>query len=479
MDDINQALADLPAIDASVLNSSGSGPYGMTDAGYLPKPYARLVAEGLANARALMGADVDAGQGSVIRKLIEMTAIEHARLYTLVGSLVDDLTIPTARGEGLDRLGGELGLPRPFATAAGQVTLKFKGAMPPGVTELVVPVGARMLTTGGHHVATTQSARLTAAVPNATVTAEAFYPGPEHDLDPANAAQKIKLWNADDEAIEPISAIASIRGPGTALEAVVDIVHDKPFTGGAYRWPDDRYRSLLLRAPRSLWSARGIELAASLVPGVRQVKVIDLYGGLDIDMAIFGNFNFAERVFGSERNLVTPYLFTILVAPTAAAIWSGPDGLAAQIADTIEDLRPVGIFPEIREASEVYVGVRANLVIEGIPLPSGDRATVNASAPALAFKQRLLERCRGYVDRLEFGEQVSPAKISWALMSEPGVVDVRDLRLLRYPLPPSEIDFAGPASANAVDLLGCGEAAALAGNQIAQFIDNPTDLTII
>lgn len=479
MDDINRALAALPTIDASVLNTSGSGPYGLSDAGYTAKPYARLVAEGLANARTLMGAEVDVGQGSVIRKLIELTAIENARTYALIGGLVDDLTVPTARGEGLDRLGEELGLPRPFCVAEGQVKLRLNGVLPSGIVDLVIAAGTRMLTPGGHHVAATQSARLTASTPTATVTVAAFYPGPEHDLNPAMAAQKIGIWNPEDEGVVPVRVVAAARSATTTLEAVVTIEHDAPLTGGAFRWPDERYRSLLLRAPRSTWTAAAIEVAASQIPGVREVKVIDRYGGLDIDMAIFGNFNFAERVFGSERELVTPYLFTILVAPTSAAIWPGPDGLAAQIAATIEDLRPIGIFPEIREASEVYVGVSAHIVIEGIPLPSGDRATINSSAPAVAFKQRLIERCRAYIDRLAFGEPVSPAKLSWALMGEPGIVDVRDLRLIRYPRPPHLMTFTAASAGDEVEVLGCGAAVTLGSDQIAQFIDNPADLTII
>lgn len=479
MDDISQALAELPSIDSSVLNSSGSGPYGLTDTGFAPKPYARLLAEGLALARTLFGNDVSVGPGSVIRKLIELTAVENSRTYAMLGGVVDDLTVPTARGEGLDRLGRELGIARPFEAAAGAVTLRLTGGLPASDTELLVPAGTRMLTPGGHHAATTQSARLTPSSPVATVSVAAFMPGPEHDLDPSIPAQKLTSWNPDDENVEAIRRVATLRGAGVTLEAVVAIVHDRPLSGGRLRWSDERYRMLLLRAPRSMWTATSIEVAASLVPGVREVKVIDLYGGLDVDMPIFGNFNFAERVFGSERSLVSPYLFTILVAPTAAAIWTGPTGLAATIEAMIEDLRPIGVYPEIKEATEIFVGVRANLVIEGVPLPSGDRATINASAPAVAFKQRLIERCRSYVDRLKFGEQVSPAKLSWALMGEPGVVDVRDLRLMRYPVPSEQLRFATAATSAAVDVLGCGQAVSLGRDQIAQFIDNPADLTIV
>jgi len=478
MTSIKDTLADITAIDPETLLDTGAGPYGLTDAGFVPKPMGRLVSEQMALAQEMFGADVDLSPGSVIRRIVELTAVEHARSYTLLAGLQDNQSVPTARGQALDRLGEELGLPRPFMSAAGTVTIVFKGPLPAGQTSILLPAGARMLTPGGHHAALGAAVTLTDLQREVTVAVEAFFPGPEHNLSANTPNQTLSLWNELDTNLAGLTSAMNARGDA-ALEDVAEIKHTAALTGGEMRWPDDRYRQLLLRAPRSLWSREAVEIAVSLVPGVRQLKLIDSYGGLDIQKSIFGNFNFGERVFGTERDLASPYMFTILVAPTPAAIWQGPDGLAATIAETVEDLRPIGIFPDIREAVDVGVGVQARIVVDGIPLPSGSRATVNASEAAMALKARLMERIRGYIESLKFGETVSPAKVSWAMMNEPGIADVQDLRLTRYPMDTSSIDFTDPAAGDGVQRLGCGESLKTGEDQIAVYIDDANDLTII
>lgn len=478
MTTIQESLADITAIDYTTLLDSGAGPYGLTDAGFVPKPVGRLISEQLALAKQLFGADVDLGPGSVIRRIVELTAVEHARSYAMLAGVVDNQTVPTARGQALDRLGEELGLPRPFLQAAGEVSLTLKGALPAGVTGVTLPVGARMLSLGGHHAALTASILLTDTQRSLTITVEAFFAGPEHNISAALPAQTLSAWNPLDTALAEVQSVMTARGDAV-LEDVVEIKHTAPLQGGQLRWPDDRYRQLLLRAPRSIWSREAIAIAVSLVPGVRQMKLIDSYGGLDVQKSIFGNFNFGERVFGTERDLSSPYMFTVLVAPTAAAVWQGPDGLAANISEAIEDLRPIGIFPDIRQAVEVGVGVMARIVVDGIPLPSGSSATVNSSVAAQALKARLMERVRAYIEGLPFGETVSPAKVSWALMNEPGIADVQDLRLTSYPIAVADVDFADPGNSGGVQSLNCGESLRTGEDQIAVYIDDADDLTII
>ncbi len=478
MTTIQETLADITAIDHTTLLDSGAGPYGLTDAGFVPKPVGRLISEQLALAKQLFGADVDLGPGSVLRRIVELTAVEHARSYTMLAGVVDNQTVPTARGQALDRLGEELGLPRPFLPAAGEVSLTLKGALPAGITGVTLPAGSRMLSSGGHHAALTASVRLTDTQRSQSIGVEAFFAGPEHNISAAVPDQTLSVWNPLDVGLAQVSGVMMARGDA-ALEDVIEIKHTAPLTGGQLRWPDDRYRQLLLRAPRSIWSREAIEIAVSLVPGVRQMKLVDSYGGLDIQKSIFGNFNFGERVFGTERDLASPYMFTVLVAPTVAAVWQGPDGLAANIAEAIEDLRPIGIFPDIRQAVEIGVGVIAQIVVDGIPLPSGSRATVNASAAARSLKARLMERVRGYIEGLPFGETVSPAKVSWALMNEPGIADVRDLRLTSYPVAAADVDFANPDNSGSVQRLNCGDSLRTGEDQIAVYIDDADDLTII
>jgi len=380
--------ADVLAVDAAVARSSGAAAFGVTQAGFVPKSFARLLAEKLALARALLGEDLDLGSGSAIRKLLEVSALEDMRTWAALATVYDNGFVASATGEALSRLGEELGQQRPFLEAHGTVKLKLTGSVPPTETEVAVPRGARMLTSGGHDVALDERVVLSAATTERVAAVVAFRPGPEQNLDPSVPTEVIDRFNPLDDKLR---ALFDLREQSAnAFDVVIE--HTAPLTGGELYWPDDRYRELLLRAPGSVWRADSIEAAASLVPGVRQVQVRDGWGGLDIGQPIFGNFNFVERLFGSERDLGSPYYLDVLVAPTPAAIWDGPDGLRAAIESAAEDLRPISIFPRVEQADELAVGVAADLVVQGLPLPGGPAATVNASPPALALKDRLLSR---------------------------------------------------------------------------------------
>ena len=69
--------------------------------------------------------------------------------------------------------------------------------------------------------------------------------------------------------------------------------------------------------------------------------------------------------------------------------------------------------------------------------------------------------------------------ISWSLMNEPGVADLREVRLTRYPQTPGQIDFRNPATASAVEVLACGVSLKTGEDQIATYVDVADDLTII
>ncbi|MEQ8766309.1 MAG: hypothetical protein RL885_20510, partial [Planctomycetota bacterium] len=111
--ELKKALAEVPSIDWDTLLSTESAPYGLTEVGYLPKPYARLLSEGLALAERLFGPELDTSRGSVVRKLVEMASLEHARTYALIGGVIDDLTVPTARGDALSPRGKVAAGPAP------------------------------------------------------------------------------------------------------------------------------------------------------------------------------------------------------------------------------------------------------------------------------------------------------------------------------------------------------------------------------
>jgi hypothetical protein len=469
---------DVLAIDASVISSTDSASYGLTPSGFLPKPFGRLLAEKMALARGIFGDSLDLGSGSVIRKLLELTALEDARTWSALASMYDDCFVSSATGEALSRLGSELGLVRPFLEATGTVKLKLTGKLPQGVSSINIPRGARMSTAGGHHVATAESVVLSPSNPQRDVNVVAFYPGPTHNLDPSKAVnntfpQKIDRWNRLDPLVKELD-----DAERAANAVLVEIQHAQPLTGGETQWADARYRDLLLNAPRSVWTVEAIEMAVSMVPGVRLAQVRDAQGGLDINESIFGNFNFIDRMFGTERDLGSPYYFTVLIAPTPAAIWDGPDGLSASVQGAIDHLRPIGIFPRIQQAAQINIGVSGKLVVQGLPLPTGSVATVNASSAAVNLKARITARLRRYVDGLKFGEPVRASEVIWTIMNEPGLADVQDLALLRYPASFDTVPFAGPVATFVQAIIG-GQNVQPQSNQIASLIDDPSGLTII
>jgi hypothetical protein len=473
-------LTGVLALDASVTGSTGSPGFGITTTGFVPKPFARLLSEKLALAKGLFGDDVDLMTGSVLRKILELSALEDARTWAGLGSMYDNLFAVSAVGDALSRIGEDLGFPRPHQQAAGTITLTLQPPLPAGITSLTIPQGSRLSTPGGHAVATDVSVTLTPAAPVQDVPVVAFYPGPSHNLNPnvtANGThpQKIDRWNFADKLLQDLLAAQQ-----QAARELIKIDHTAPLTGGELLWPDSRLRQLLLRAPRSIWTVQGLEQAISLVPGVRQVQIFDGSGGLDINQSIFGNFNFIERVFAADRDLGNPYYFTVLVAPTAAAIWDGPDGLLAHVQSAIEDLRPVGIFPSVVEATQIGIGVQAKLVVQGLPLPTGSAQTVNASAAAGALRQRIYARLKQYIDNLAFGQPVRASEVIWSIMNEPGVADVLELRLRRYPQDLNAMTFDDAVAAGSYAVIGGGENVDLQYNQIPVFvdIDDPVPLTI-
>lgn len=475
---IEDAEFDPVAIAEAELRDSAGGPYGLGPKGFIPKPYARLVAEGLARAKLYFGDDIDIRPGSALRRIIEMSALDHARSYVHLGALYDAGNVSTARDAALDRRGEELGLPRPFLQAEGFVQLDI--GIPVPAEGFVIEAGARLLTSGGHHAALTQSARFEEGKTSLTVAVQAFYPGPMHNLDPGQPDQLIARWHPFDGKLDALRRHAT-DADMTPEEAVV-ITHNAPLTGGDRGWPDDRYRTMILNAPRSIWSVEALRTAVLLVPGVEEAQVVDEFGGLDTEQSIFGNFNFIERLFAGQRDLGSPYSFRVVVKPSPAAIWTGADGLRASIAEALEDIRPIGVFPDIVPANEVGVGIVAQLVVDGEPLPRGDRATVNASDAAVQFKARLLERVRSYLGNLSFGEPVRASQVTWAMLNEPGLSDVIDLRLARALPPPSDLDFGNTITTNTVRdaaLMDCGDNVPIGRDQVAVFLDDPSGLTIL
>jgi hypothetical protein len=479
-DDPHRGPVDVLAIDESVITASGSAGFGVNETGFVAKPYARLLAEKLATARALLGDDLDLTAGSIIRKLLEVSALEDARTWSALASWYDNSFITSASGSALDRLGEELGLPRPFEQARGRIEVALAASLPTDTAAVTLPRGARLLSAGGHHAALDETVVLSPAAPVRTVAVSAFYPGPEHNLDPAASTpggrpgQRLDRWHPDDPALDQLFALSAHQG-----SPVVTITHTKALTEGERRWSDARYRELLLRAPRSLWRADAIEVVVSLIPGVRQVLVRDSWSGLDLSDPVFGGMRFLERLFSTDRDVVSPYFFRVLVAPTRAALWDGPDGLRSVIEDEIEDLRPISIYAQVERVQEVGIGVAATIALQGLPVPTGPSTTMNASPPATALKARLLQRARRHIDTLRVGEPVRWSELLAAFMDEPGVVDVADLRLLRYPAGLDELDLLDPSAAHTPRAHAYGDNIHLPATHVPVLVDDASHLLLV
>jgi len=480
-------LTDVLAVDETVTRSTGSGNFGVTPAGFLPKPFTRLLAEKIALAQQLIDPAIDLSSGSVVRKLLEVTALEDARTWAALAAEYDDSFVTTARGRALSDLGEELGVPRPFLTATGSVTLTLAQALPSSVPTLVLPRGSRLSTSGGHRIALAAALQFTAGVSTAVVPVTSFDPGPVGNLDPAvtDAAgghpQRIDRWEIADTKLHAMidaDVAAGFLDTASSIgQGLVRVQHTQALTGGNAQFDDDRYRALLLAAPRSLWTADSIAATVALVPGVRQVVVRDGWGGLDLSQSIFGQFSFFERLFAADRDMSSPFFVTVLVAPTEAAVWDGASGLRAAVQEAIRDVRPVGIFPDVVRAEQVFFTVDVDVVTDGLPLPSGSVASRNLSPAALALKQRLAARMRRVVDGLTLAEPVRAAALSAALMAEPGVVDVDGLQLVRFP--PS-IDAVGSGGVDSVSpvALDVDENLIVGADQIAVFVEQPGRLTV-
>ncbi|ONH34499.1 hypothetical protein [Protofrankia sp. BMG5.30] len=456
-------------LDALARSTASGLDHGVTAAGFVPKPVGRILDEKIALARALFGADVDLTSGSVLRTLLELVSVEDARMWSHLGLVFDDSFVSTATGEALSRLGAELGLTRPFHRATGTVRLALAGDLPPEVPQLTLPRGSRLRSRGGTSVFLADPVRLDGVTRSVTAAVTAFEPGPGGDLDPAAQVDGDTPGRIDafDPADARTSGAAALVTAGT-----LTITHGEKLEGGSLTWSDETYRDLLLAYPRTLWTPDALRVAVSLVPGVRQVLVRDLYGGLDVNQSIYGNFSFAERLFSEQRSLGNPYYVTVLVAPDESAVWDGPGQLADRVRQAVDTVRPIGIAPSIEQALQVGVGLRVRLSLDG--LAASDTGT---SAGTTALVGRIVDRIRRYVGRLRIGEPVRYSEAMWAVMNEPGVADARDLRLLRYP-PRLTDAVLGAGQPYGVQEFGVGEDVTIGPAEVPVLVTDPSDVVV-
>ena len=196
------------------------------------------------------------------------------------------------------------------------------------------------------------------------------------------------------------------------------------------------------------------------VDGVRDCRVSDPLGGVDVSLSIFDSFAFARRRFGQARFLGTPYFFDVLVAPQPGYAWEtigAVVGLHDQVAAAVDTVRPVGIFPNIRLADLVVIGVRANITTQ----PGIDLVAVGAALKG-AFENR--------VAGLGLGGPVLASEVLRDFLNVSGVVDVQNLHLRRYPPTFGSIIFGDRAQFQGAAIeADIGANFSLTHNEIATF----------
>ena len=94
-----------------------------------------------------------------------------------------------------------------------------------------------------------------------------------------------------------------------------------------------------------------------------------------------------------------------------------------------------------------------------------------------ALVGRIGDRVRRYVGRLRIGEPVRFSEVMWAIMNEPGVVDARELRLVRYP-PQLSAGHVTGALAWAAEEAAVGQDVQIGPTQVAVLVTDPADVQV-
>ncbi|MGW6058047.1 baseplate J/gp47 family protein [Streptomyces sp. NPDC055189] len=383
--------------------------FGLTEGGFVPKPFDEILRDAQSRARAVFGPDADLSPAGALGKILQITADEDALLWGRLEDLYYSSFVSTATGADLDRLGEDLGIPRPYNAATGVVRLTVGQPLPDRVHTL--PPATVLLTATSPAVVfrTDETVRLSAARPTADVSATAYETGPGGDV----AAGAVV-------AVDPAYLVqfAGVRPPTT-----VTVTNPAPFSGGNALVNDTAYRGLLLATPRSMWTLEAVRAAVLRVPGVLDVLLSDPLGGVDVTQSYFNLFAFDQRVFLGERPFGEPYFFDVVVAHEFAWPWRSDSrmrGIQERVTDEVNRLRPVGVHPRVIPADHIEIGMRA-------------RVTVDSGLDPQVLQAALTQRLAEDLGRHRLGEAVLFSQIMRVFTEQSGVLDVQDLRLRRNP----------------------------------------------
>lgn len=306
--------------------------------------------------------DLDKREGSFVYDALAPAALELAEAYIQLDRVLQLGFAQTTYGQYLDYRAAEHGLTRKPATkATGQVTVT-------GSQGTVIPAGSLFATGAGVQFATTVEATID-ATGQVTVAVEAVVAGASGNV-PAGAITVI-----------PVS-----------LPGVTAVTNAAPTTGGVDQESDSELLARLLdrvRNPATSGNAAHYSQWAKEVAGIGDAKVIPLWNGAGTVKVV---------VIDTNKQPATPEL-------------------VQDVADHIEEIRPIGATVTVVSASALTVDVAAALTLDPKYTISDVQGSIEAAIinylKDIAFKQ----------------DYVSYAKIGSLILDTPGVLDYANLTL--------------------------------------------------
>jgi len=418
--------------------------FGVTNEGFNLKGFDVILSECLDRARLMFGPTIDLTATSPLRKLLEVTSDEDAELWKRMEDLYYSNFVSTASGDNLDLLGEDVGVVRRQLFARGDVRVTINSPVPG--RNYILPEGTIVVTAAPvRSFYTTAPVTLSASSPQVTVTVQAFARSSESNI-PAGAIV----------GIDPVYQQLYLSNLGAAT---ISVQNAQPFTGGEAFESDDDYRVRLLGLPRTLWTPESVRRAVLDIGGVIDVLLFDPLGGVDVSQSYFNLFNFNKRLFSSERSVGNPYFFDIIVAHEFVWPWrttGSVPGIFEQVSEAVDQVRPVGIHPNVVEANHIDVGVRATVTIQG----GYDQQALLAS-----IKQRLAKD----IGAQKLGSTVRYSQVMYAFVEQPGVIDVQQLHLRRCPPAFGRITFGAVPHQTQVIEAAVGENLEMGATELAVF----------
>lgn len=391
--------------------------YGITKTGFNIKPFQSILEEKAQRAREMFGDDIDLRSTSAIRKILDISSFVDHELYKSMEQLYYSNFFSTASGDSLNLLGKDVGVKRRPLFARGMAKFEISVAEPGRIYHL--PIGTLIETNSPVQLfRTLKRTSLSEESNEAVVEIEAIKRGIDGNV-AAGAINKIN----------PLY-VQHYLNLGSAI---ISVTNEDPTTGGNTFEDDESYRDLLLGYPRTLWTLEAVSHVVKNIDGVRDCRLFDPLGGVDVSKSIFNYFNFRQRKFGMQRLLGKPYYFDILVALYPGFLWESQGsviGVKENIENAIREVRPISIFPNLRRANNVLVGIRMKILTES----GHDKSAVIAS-----IKDKLERR----INSLGLGNSVLYSEVLSDFMGISGVVDVQQLHLRRCPPLLDRINFGG------------------------------------